>query len=395
MSSATGENGVTMTSRRLTTSADLSPTRLQGISNSKMILGALGFLLFTVGIFWYQFHLIHVSDEAPRWDQLQWRYFLFILLCLPIETVASALRVWLLCRVLQPGVGLWTCFKAEWANVAIAMLTPSQSGGGPGQIYLLSRGGASVGTALTVSLLSFVGTMAGLLCMGLYSLLVSGLARTGPLFAAATWTIVSISLVMALAAIWPSVFRAILVTFSGAVGWILGRHYRVLDRRRAGDGEPALDREGPEHFTAKLVDIIYTYRDDMRRFLRTGKTTFVLVCILSLVFLCSRALMPFLCLRFLGIQASTFHHVIDVQMALIFLVFFAPTPGGAGVAEAASLSIMSAIVPLGFAPYYTLLWRFLTLYLAAIAGLVCLLRALADDAHRILYPRDPGRRNIS
>jgi uncharacterized protein (TIRG00374 family) len=136
--------------------------------------------------------------------------------------------------------------------------------------------------------------------------------------------------------------------------------------------------------TARLVEIIHTYRDDVRRFLRTGKATFAWVCLLSLVFLFTRALMPFLCLRFLGIHSSTVRHVIEVQMALIFLVFFAPTPGGAGVAEAASLSIMGAIVPVSFAPYYTLLWRFLTLYLAATAGLLCLLRALAEDAQRIV-----------
>jgi hypothetical protein len=71
-------------------------------------------------------------------------------------------------------------------------------------------------------------------------------------------------------------------------------------------------------------------------------------------------------------------------MALIFLVFFAPTPGGAGLTEAASLSIMDRIVPAGFAPYYNLLWRSLTLYLAAIAGLLCLAHALIKDARQVV-----------
>ena len=74
-------------------------------------------------------------------------------------------------------------------------------------------------------------------------------------------------------------------------------------------------------------------------------------------------------------------------MALIFLVFFAPTPGGAGVAEGASLSIMAEVVPIGFAPYYNLLWRFSTAFLAAIAGLFCLLRALLQDARMVVRGR--------
>ena len=56
-------------------------------------------------------------------------------------------------------------------------------------------------------------------------------------------------------------------------------------------------------------------------------------------------------------------------MALQFLTYLAPTPGSAGIAEGASLWIMGGIVPLGFAPYYNLLWRFSTVYLAAAAGL--------------------------
>jgi len=45
---------------------------------------------------------------------------------------------------------------------------------------------------------------------------------------------------------------------------------------------------------------------------------------------------------------------------------------------------MDDIVPIGFAPYYTLLWRSLTLYLTAVAGLLCLAHALAQDAQQAI-----------
>jgi uncharacterized membrane protein YbhN (UPF0104 family) len=136
---------------------------MQGMSLIKLLTGGLAFIVLTVGIFWYQFSRIQAGYESPRWSQLQWEYLLLMLLCLPFDTVAAGVRIWLVGRVLQPGVCLWTCLKAEWANVGISMLTPSQSGGGFGQIYILNRGGASVGTALSISLLSFSCTMIGLL----------------------------------------------------------------------------------------------------------------------------------------------------------------------------------------------------------------------------------------
>ena len=352
------------------------------ISPAQLIAGGAAFVLLTVGIIWYQFYRIQAGDQNPRWDQLRWGYLVVILLCLPVETVVSALRIWLVCRVLEPGVSLWTCIKAEWANVAISVLTPSQSGGGLGQIYMLSRSGASVGTALTISLLSFLGTMTGLLCMGLYSLVVSGIGSTGRLFATAIWSLTLISAAMILAGIWPGLFRAALAGVSRVV-WRLGGKRHPLhdwwppDEARTG---PPAERMG--RLTATLCDIIYNYRDEVRRFVCQGKASFAWVCLLSLVFLFSRAFIPYLCLRFLGVQASTLGHILEVQTALLFLLFFAPTPGGAGLAEGASLSAMAEILPVGFAPYYTMLWRFSTVYLVAIAGFICLLNALAQDARK-------------
>ena len=135
--------------------------------------------------------------------------------------------------------------------------------------------------------------------------------------------------------------------------------------------------------TARLVDLLYTYREDVGRFLRHGKACFVAVCLLSVSFLLARALMPYLCARFLGVEGGSLRQIVEAQIALIFLVFFAPTPGGAGIAEGASLSIMADIVPPGIAPHYNLLWRLSTTYLAALAGFLCLGRALARNVSRI------------
>src|SRR5262249_27729757 len=148
---------------------------------------------------------------------------------------------------------------------------------------------------------------------------------------------------------------------------------------------PTDRRSGPpvDHLpraAAALADLVYTYRADVGRFLHLGKRRFAAVWLLSLVVLLARCLLPFLSLRFLGLQGSSLGDTLERQAALVFLVFFAPTPGGAGLAEAVSLSAMGDVVPTGFAPYYNLLWRLTTAYLPAMAGLFCLALALARDA---------------
>jgi hypothetical protein len=121
---------------------------------------------------------------------------------------------------------------------------------------------------------------------------------------------------------------------------------------------------------------------NMRRFFSQDKASFLWVCILSIVFMLSRSIMAFLCLRFLGIQASSLLSVIETQLSLIFLIYFAPTPGSSGLAEGASMLMMDGTMSAGFVPYYNLLWRCSTLYLPAIAGLLFMLWAILQDARR-------------
>ncbi len=87
----------------------LSENGIKGFGIYKLICGGLIFIGLTVGIFWYQFSEIPAGNRPSIWNQLQWRYLFWLLLFLPIETFASGLRMWVICRVMQPGVSLWTC----------------------------------------------------------------------------------------------------------------------------------------------------------------------------------------------------------------------------------------------------------------------------------------------
>jgi uncharacterized protein (TIRG00374 family) len=356
------------------------------LGHGKLVLSGIVFGVLTIGIFWYQFRQIQPGDVLPSWDQLRPSYLFFILLCLPIETFTAACRIRVVCRILHPSVSFVTCIKAEVSNVALSMLTPSQTGGGPAQIYMLNRAGVSAGTGLTISLLSFLGTVVVLFGMGLYSLLVTGIDILGPLFYSAAWTLVSITAMMALAVCRPDLFRKPLATMSRIYCRARGKDHVLKEWRPPGKSHaaPATDLLGP--VTARLLDVLYIYGKDVGHFLRSGKASFVWVCLLSVIILFARAFLAFLCLRFLGIESSGFRHVIENQVALIFLIFFAPTPGGAGLAEGASMTIMQEIVPVGFVPTYHLLWRFVTLYLPAIAGLFCLSRALVQDTTGTRFP---------
>jgi hypothetical protein len=264
-------------------------------------------------------------------------------------------------------------------NAAIAILTPSQIGGGPGQIYFLNRGGVGLGTALTVTLLTFVSTLVTLLVMGLYSLFLAYVDHSNPLFIGAVFALTLFSGLIILSAVWPGFFRMIISGFSRGLRRVRGGGAPLEGWWPPGSPrtrEPE-DRMGP--LALRLVDILYAYRGDLIHFLLRGKVLFVWTCFFGLAFFLSRFVLTYLCVRFFGIEGSSLGEVVEIQMTLVFLTYLAPTPGSAGIAEEASLSIMWGIVPMGYAPYYNLLWRFTTVYFGAFTGLFILWAAVLKD----------------
>jgi uncharacterized protein (TIRG00374 family) len=362
----------------------ISQKRIKEFGIYRLICGGLIFIGLTVGIFWYQFARIPEGRQAGIWNQLQWQYLFWLLLFLPIDTLAAGLRIWVIGRVLQPGVSFWTCLKAEWANLGLAMLTPSQTGGGLGQIYILSRGGMNLGTALTVSLISFMGSMVVLLFIGINSLLISKVDHLIAFFQGALFIFFLIFAAVIFAVCWPGTLHvAISAIYKGS-------------RKMWGKNQPRhkiglAQNTRFEHLFAylhtlsqKLIDLCYMHQVNMRRFFRLNSSSFIWVCLLSLAFMLSRSIMAFLCLRFLGIQAAALGDVLETQLSLIFLIYFAPTPGSSGLAEGASILMMHGAMRAGIVPYYNLLWRCSTLYLPAIAGLVFLSWTIIQDARRVV-----------
>jgi len=370
-----------------TTFGSVDRGRISGRKRGKLVFGGLVFLLLTLAIFGFQFYRIQTGDTVPRLSQLRWGYLILILCFLPVEALALGLRMWVVCRVLQPGISFWTCFQADLANSGIALLTPSQSGGGVGQIYFLNRGGARIGTALTTTLLTFVGTLLALLGFGLYSLFIFGIGPTGSLFTGAVTSLAVVSAVLFFLGVCPGIFRKAVGVTSRFIWRVRKQGYALHDWWPPGNSCTGFPTDRMDSICGRLADHAYTHQADLRRFLRRGKLSFLAVCLLSLTFLASRFFLAYFCVRFLGIMESTVGEIFEMQIALIFLTYLAPTPGNAGIAEGASSWIMGGVVPLGFAPYYNLLWRFSTVYIAATAGLILLFHRIITDMQKNIHLR--------
>jgi len=98
-----------------------------------------------------------------------------------------------------------------------------------------------------------------------------------------------------------------------------------------------------------------------------GLVTLLLAILISAPSHANKLLAGYVTLRVLGIPAD-FSDILLVQTFLTFLLYFAPTPGGSGLAELISAAVMSMYVPRELTPSYTLIWRFINSYATVIVG---------------------------
>jgi uncharacterized protein (TIRG00374 family) len=119
---------------------------------------------------------------------------------------------------------------------------------------------------------------------------------------------------------------------------------------------------------AKLTGGLDRAHDCMKAFgSPKGLLTLLLATIISGPSHANKLLAGYVTLRVLGIPAD-FTDILLLQTLISFLLYFAPTPGGSGLAELTSAAVMSIYVPREITPSYTLIWRFINSYATVIVG---------------------------
>jgi uncharacterized protein (TIRG00374 family) len=81
----------------------------------------------------------------------------------------------------------------------------------------------------------------------------------------------------------------------------------------------------------------------------------------------NKLLAGYVALRAVGLHAN-FVDILLVQTLVMFLLYFAPTPGASGIGEVLSAAVMSSYVPRELTPIYILIWRLTLSYFTIALG---------------------------
>ncbi len=309
------------------------------------------------------FLLTHSDNTGEALKSFNYVYLLAALALILVEWMLGGFRIYVFGRVLYPGLRFKACVKASLGNVFFGAVTPAQTGGGAAQIYLLYAGGMPVVEATSASLMSFLSTVSFLIVAAVVIFIFKGRAPLSrgilsQLFNAGVFLFISIGVLVILALAFPGIFRKITIAFFRLLSCFRKKDYFCPGSRanRVADGADRCHRQLTFYIRKKL-----------------------LTCISGVVITCAAFLAKFsiayIVLLGLGVRASYFDVVI-LNVLIILINYFFPSPGASGSTELSAAALMAAIVPTSLLPFYVIIWRFFTLYISVVAGGMVVLHEL-------------------
>jgi uncharacterized protein (TIRG00374 family) len=308
--------------------------------------------------------------------QPQWLF-----LCLVVPPIAdwliAGLRMHLFSIIAAPSVSYFACVRNCAVGAFMGAATPSQTGGGIAQTYVLVKEGATVGAALGILYLTFLATLV-FYCLA--SLGLWGLARESliPSIGSSVPFMLALALFGGLAGLGVAA-----IAYPARAQLWLRRLTAWLERRRM-----------PSHVTLRIDSVLEECGDTARQLALKHKLRFAAAVCLSIVIFGNKFLAAYFAARALGLSPPLLDLIV-IQVFINVLMYFFPTPGASGGAELSAAVLMSSLVPTELLGPFTVLWRSATMYLSVIAGGLILMRYLQRDSRRRAGCRRAMRRGVT
>jgi len=305
------------------------------------VFGVMGTFLFT-------------SNTASLNDVVSQINVGFLLLCIigvPIvDWLVAGLRMWLFTSAICPSVPYLACVRNCAIGSFMCSVTPSQTGGGIAQIWVLTQEGAKAGQAITVLLMTFLTS------------LMFYLVGASFLWLASDQIVFPTTINSTVFATAVSVFALV------AGGLLLALLYPTYVIKLIAIGSDKLKGQSViKKYASRFVGWLKDSSVASQMVMKKHKTRFFLAILLSIVIFCNKFFAAYLAARALGIDVSL-EQVLIIQMFLNIILYFLPTPGGSGGAEIGSAMLMASLIPGSLLAAHTIIWRSALTYLAVIIG---------------------------
>ncbi|TGN40350.1 lysylphosphatidylglycerol synthase transmembrane domain-containing protein [Marinobacter confluentis] len=282
---------------------------------------------------------------------------------------ADGLRLYFTLRALGHAIPLPAMARLVFINLFFSNVTPMATGGGFAQIWYLQRHGVPLGRATAATTIRTV--LAVIFIFSLTPLFLLTLdAFKGESLAGDLGPVLAVLIMLYLGFFMVVLFRT---------RWLIGpltRLLRLLHRLHLlGDS-----RHRRWQFKARREMLRFSV--SFGHYLKGPKLYVSLSVFFTFVFLMSLFSFPALLMWALDYEVD---YVVSLGLLVVttFVMYFSPTPGASGISEGVFGSFFRDSLGSGHLILVTVAWRFITIYLGMLIGLVILQREL------LTKPKDP------
>ena len=261
-------------------------------------------------------------------------------------------RLLTLARITGEELPLPDVVKVVLSNYFLAVLTPGATGGAIAQVMFMRRAGVSVARSTVIILVRTIMSIFFLIIMlPIFMKQDEAITSWVPMPVIMTVSVIFIAI--------PIIVVALMRTnYPKRIIYYFSRYFKHERRREA--FRLYYDFRQAVYIMGKQPVMV------LRAFIESGIS-------LTFIYLTVPA-------YFLGLQFSFDIVQVMGRMYLLNLVlYFSPTPGGSGIAEAGFVALFNHLVPNGTVGILAVLWRFTAEYLPFILGAVITLRAFGSN----------------
>jgi len=337
---------------------------VKGFDKAKIRKGLIIFILLSIGALTAIFLKTHTGDTMKALKNFNLGYLAIVLTLSSIDMCMGALRNHIYFMKLVPGMRFMVSFRANLANIFMGAVTPSQSAGGPAQVYVYYRAGVSVGKSSSVGVLNLLATLIFFIVAAGFALSVisDSFSKAMHSLIAFCFFVFAIELVIVMLIILkPGYILKLATGLSKKLCSLL----------------PGFEN-GINRITDRLITEVTLYKDSCRLFITEHPFILLLAILLTCVLYLNKFFLAYFIMLGLGASGALVQ-VLCIQTLVLFICYFSPSPGASGVAELSIAALMASVMSTDTLGVFTLLQRFFLLYIPVILGAIVFFKAAGSS----------------
>lgn len=335
---------------------DVSTSRQPLVSGRRVLIFSSLFALLTFLGFYAVYDQFAGKKLVFDPQLLAWSTLLSIGGLFILYILSDGLRLHFTLRALGQKVPFGQILRLVFINIFFSNVTPMATGGGVAQIWYLQRHGVRVGTATAATTIRTI-----LAVVFIFSLTPVFLLSLEVLHNQAL--ISRISGILAVLIVLYLGFFAILLFRSR---WLIGPLSQTLGALRR---MHLISEERHVRWQYKCRREMLRFSSSFAVYLQGPKRDVILSVFFTALFLISLFSFPALIIAGLGYHVD---YLLTTGLLVVttFVMYFSPTPGGAGISEGLFGSFFSSILAPDHLIFVILMWRVVTVYIGMLIGLV-------------------------